>query len=138
MACRTCGFAGAQPGAPCPKCGNVNYEQQAQAGPQGPGPTIIVQTTGPAQMAGAPKSKIVAGLLGIFLGCFGVHRFYLGFSGIGALMLILFIVGFILAIPTCGMSMFMSAGMGMWGLVEGILILVGVMNRDAFGQPLTN
>ena len=25
-----------------------------------------------------PKSKIAAGLLGIFLGCFGVHNFYLG------------------------------------------------------------
>lgn len=28
-----------------------------------------------------PKSKIAAGLLGIFLGCFGVHNFYLGYTG---------------------------------------------------------
>src|SRR5258707_374960 len=29
------------------------------------------------------KSKLVAGLLGIFLGGLGVHRFYLGYIGIG-------------------------------------------------------
>ena len=28
-----------------------------------------------------PKSKIVAGLLGIFLGAIGVHNFYLGYTG---------------------------------------------------------
>ena len=136
MACRTCGFAGAQPGAPCPKCGNVNYEQQAQAGPQGPGPTIIVQTVGPAQMAGAPKSKIVAGLLGIFLGGLGVHRFYLGHTGLGAAMLILQIFGWLTWCFIIGI--FISLGVGIWGVVEGVLILVGVINRDAFGQPLTN
>ena len=27
------------------------------------------------------KSKITAGILGIFLGCFGVHNFYLGYNG---------------------------------------------------------
>ena len=27
------------------------------------------------------KSKIAAGILGIILGCFGVHNFYLGFTG---------------------------------------------------------
>ena len=33
------------------------------------------------QPAGAPlKSKMAAGLLGIFLGCFGVHNFYLGYT----------------------------------------------------------
>jgi TM2 domain-containing membrane protein YozV len=116
----------------------VNYEQQAQAGPQGPGPTIIVQTAGAAPVAGAPKSKIVAGILGILLGWAGAHRFYLGFSGIGAAMVILFFVGLVLMLPTCGTSALMSAGISIWGLVEGILILVGVMNRDAFGRPLTN
>jgi TM2 domain-containing membrane protein YozV len=114
----------------------VNYEQQAQAGPQGPGPTIIVQTVGPAQMAWAPKSKIVAGLLGIFLGGFGIHRFYLGHAGLGAAMLILQIFGWLTICFFVGF--FISGGVWLWGLIEGILILVGVINRDAFGQPLTN
>ena len=28
----------------------------------------------------APKSKVVAGLLAIFLGGFGIHKFYLGYT----------------------------------------------------------
>jgi TM2 domain-containing membrane protein YozV len=134
MACKTCGFAGAQPGVPCPKCGNVSVEQQYQTGPQGPGPTIIVQTTGAAPVAEAPKSKIVAGLLGIFLGGLGIHRFYLGYSGLGAAMLILQILGWLTWCFLIGI--FISIGVGIWGLIEGVLILVGVINRDGFGRPL--
>ena len=33
------------------------------------------------------KSKIVAGLTGIFLGGFGVHKFYLGYASQGAILL---------------------------------------------------
>ncbi|MBS4538091.1 TM2 domain-containing protein [Clostridium sp. D2Q-11] len=34
------------------------------------------------------KSKVVAGLLAIFLGGFGIHKFYLGQTGQGILMLL--------------------------------------------------
>ena len=70
------------------------------------------------------KSKIVAGLLGIFLGGFGVHRFYLGFTKIGVIQIIVTIV-------TCGIG-------SLWGFVEGILYLVGSGNyrTDATGRPL--
>ena len=34
------------------------------------------------KLNGEPKSKIVAGLLGVFLGAFGIHRFYLGYTTI--------------------------------------------------------
>jgi len=66
------------------------------------------------------KSKVVAGLLGIFLGSFGAHRFYLGFPGIGIIM--------ILSNLACGVGL-------IWGFVEGILCLAGVM-RDSEGRPL--
>ncbi|MBF0318892.1 MAG: TM2 domain-containing protein [Nitrospirae bacterium] len=69
-----------------------------------------------------PKEKIVAGLLGIFLGWLGVHRFYLGYTGIGIAQIIITLV-------TAG------AG-GLWGLIEGILILTGNINKDAQGRPL--
>ena len=67
------------------------------------------------------RSKVVAGVLGIIFGCWGVHRFYLGYTGIGILQLVLFFVTF-------GIS-------SIWGIIEGILCLVGAM-RDADGLPL--
>jgi TM2 domain-containing membrane protein YozV len=39
------------------------------------------------------KSKMAAGLLGIFLGCWGVHNFYLGYTGKAVGQLVLSIVG---------------------------------------------
>jgi TM2 domain-containing membrane protein YozV len=80
--------------------------------------------------AGAPsggtdnrKSKLAAGLLGIFLGGFGIHRFYLGYTGIA--------IGQICAtLFTCGV-------VGpIWGLIDGILILTGSVDKDAAGNPL--
>ena len=78
----------------------------------------------PAPGPGAPKSKLTAALLGIFLGIFGIHRFYLGYTAIGVVQLIL-------GILTCGIVS------GIWGFVEGILILTGSINCDAQGRPLT-
>jgi len=77
----------------------------------------------------------VAGLLGIFLGGLGVHRFYLGFHAIGAAQLILFVAGMPL-IMACGVGAFMMIGAGIWGLVEGIMILAGAINTDAEGRVL--
>ncbi len=70
------------------------------------------------------KSKVTAGLLGIFFGGLGVHRFYLGYVGLG-------IVQIIVTIFTVGFG-------AIWGFIEGILILTGSMNKDAKGQPLRN
>lgn len=72
------------------------------------------------------KSKIAAGLLGIFLGAFGVHNFYLGFTGKAIAQLLITLL-------SCGMLSFASAT---WGLIEGILILTGSTNTDANGNPL--
>ncbi|WP_426595436.1 TM2 domain-containing protein [Cellulomonas sp. McL0617] len=81
------------------------------------------------------KSKVVAGLLGIFLGHFGVHRFYLGYNREGLTMLLIAVVG---GIVTCGIAWI---AVGIWGLVEGILYLVGTpgtqWTHDATGRPLS-
>lgn len=67
------------------------------------------------------KTKLVAGLLGIFLGSVGVHKFYLGDSKAGVIRIVVTVV-------TCGIG-------GIWGLIEGIMILAngGV---DAEGKEL--
>ena len=69
------------------------------------------------------RSKIAAGLLGIFFGGFGVHRFYLGYVGVG-------IAQIIVTVATCGIGQ-------LWGFIEGILILAGsTITTDARGEPL--
>jgi TM2 domain-containing membrane protein YozV/ribosomal protein L40E len=75
------------------------------------------------------KSKMAAGLLGVFIGAFGVHRFYLGYTGIAVAQLVLGLLG----IFTCGIT---TIAAGIWGLVEGIMILTGSINKDAQGKPL--
>lgn len=77
------------------------------------------------------KSKIAAGILGIFLGAFGIHNFYLGFTGKAVAQLLLTLVGWI----ACGMGPVVA---GIWGFIEGILILTGSINQDADGNPLND
>ena len=72
------------------------------------------------------KSKIAAGLLGIFLGGFGVHNFYLGYTGKAVAQLLITIL-------SCGILSLLSS---IWGLIEGIMILTGSINQDALGNPL--
>lgn len=81
----------------------------------------------------AAKSKLAAGLLGIFLGCFGVHRFYLGFQNIAIAQLAVGVIGLILLPFTCGL---IYMGACIWGLVDGIMILTGSISADATGRPL--
>ena len=74
------------------------------------------------------KSKIAAGLLGIFLGAFGVHNFYLGNNGKAVAQLLITILScFTLAIVS-----------EIWGLIEGIMILTGSISTDAEGNPLSD
>ena len=70
-----------------------------QAAPQGPVP-------------GADK-KILAGLLGIFLGAFGIHKFVLGYQKEGIIMLVITVV-------TCGFGATVTS---IIGLIEGIMYI---------------
>jgi len=80
------------------------------------------------------KSKIAAGLLGIFLGSFGVHNFYLGYTQRAIVQLVLSIVGIVLSCIVIGA--FLVLAVYIWGLVEGIMILAGKINTDGRGMPL--
>lgn len=70
------------------------------------------------------KSKLIAGVLGVTLGAFGVHNFYLGKKDIG-------IIQIVVTVLTCGMG-------ALWGTIEGFMIMAGVESRcrDANGVPL--
>ncbi|MBT1171687.1 NINE protein [Bifidobacterium sp. SO4] len=128
--------------APNAPYGQQAYGQQQYAQPQYAQPANPY--TQPQPPYGAPqypaagystKSKMAAGLLGIFLGSLGVHNFYLGYTGKAVAQLLLTLVGWILL----GLGPIAAA---IWGLVEGILIISSQYgspwHKDANGQELTD
>lgn len=89
------------------------------------------------------KSKLVAGLLGIFLGQFGVHNFYLGYTQKAIIQLCVslggYILGTVLAFICIGFLLYLApTAMAIWGLVEGIFILTGKTTVDGKGMPLAD
>ena len=66
----------------------------------------------PARLARA-SDKIPAGICGILLGSLGVHKFILGYTGTGLIMLLVTLL-------TCGLA---SPVMHIIGLIEGIVYL---------------
>lgn len=128
MFCRNCGSEVAEQAVVCVACGCAprngrNYCQNcgAETNPAaevclkcGVKLTVVAKT--------GDKSKLAAGLLGIFLGGLGIHRFYLGYVGIGIAQIIVTLITF-------GIG-------GIWGFIEGIMILTDVIDKDAKGMPL--
>lgn len=72
--------------------------------------------------------QLAGGLLGIFLGVWGIHNFYLGYTQKAIIQLLLGTVGIVLVVGPVISSI--------WGLIEGILILTGQINKDGFGEPI--
>lgn len=56
----------------------------------------IYKAVGSTEVFSGEKNKIVAGLLALFLGTFGIHKFYLGRMKQGVIMVVTFLLGFIL------------------------------------------
>lgn len=59
------------------------------------------------------EKKLPAGICGILLGAFGIHKFILGYTTEGLIMLLVTIL-------TCGLAGFIT---GIIGLIEGIIYL---------------
>ena len=73
---------------------------------------------------GFQKSRLVAGVLGVLLGGFGAHNFYLGNTRRAVAQILLTLLLF---------------GTGwVWGIIEGVMIFTGNINCDANGIPLKN
>lgn len=112
----------------CPNCGKEVEANQAVCLNCGVALPGVVENNSKNTNPNA-KSKIGAGVLGILLGSLGVHNFYLGYTGKAVAQLLLTLVGWI----ACGLGPLVA---GIWGFVEGIMILCGNINVDANGAEL--
>ena len=77
---------------------------------------LVLDRPNPGAPGPAPvyaKSKIAAGVLAILLGAFGIHKFYLGYTGPGILLLLATVL-------TCFLAAWIT---GIIGLIEGIIYL---------------
>ena len=116
--CVRCGCAKGTGASFCPNCGQPTVPGAAACTACGCGLAAAVNPNA--------KSKLAAGLLGIFLGSIGVHNFYLGYTGKAMAQLLITLL-------TCGAG---AAIVSIWGLIEGIMILCGNINVDGKGVPL--
>lgn len=137
-------YGSAQYGAPqygAPQYGAPQYGAPQYGAPAGygyPGAPDPTAPYGRDPATGEPlsdKSKLVAGLLQIFLGSLGVGRFYIGDNTIGGIQLGLTIIGYITAIFLIGFVLIF--GVAIWALVDGIMMLTGSV-RDKNGLKLGN
>lgn len=75
-----------------------------------------------ANMQRPVKSRVLAGILGIFLGGIGAHRLYLGFYWMALAQIAVTLI---------------TGGFGLlWGFTEGVLILAARIDKDAKGRSL--
>lgn len=118
----------------CPHCGHIFSPRVAQGRPADiPDQAVYVPagSRAPGMDSAYPRSRVAAGLLGIFFGGLGVHRFYLGYTGIGMLQLCLTLGGLVaFRVFFCCVPI-----VSLWGFIEGILCLAGSM-KDAQGRRL--
>jgi TM2 domain-containing membrane protein YozV len=104
------------PGAP-PGYGYPGQAAPVPAGAQGFDPSAPYGYD-PYGRPYSDKSKIVAGVLQLFIGSLGIGRFYTGHTGMALGQLF-----------TCG-------GLGIWSLIDGIILLTSDNKTDAQGRIL--
>ena len=120
--CRNCGNEIKDNYYVCPKCGARTDSKEY---------TNVSNANSPNTNNGnvGVKSKLAAGLLGIFLGGLGIHNFYLGYNNKGLTQLLIGIIGSF----CCGLGILVSS---VWGIIDAIMIFTGSINQDADGNPL--
>ncbi|MFV0498130.1 MAG: TM2 domain-containing protein [Candidatus Fimivivens sp.] len=125
MYCKNCGNAMENQAVICVKCGvqaGTGSKYCQNCGREAAQPNAVVCTYCGAQTSSSnQKSRLAAGLFGIFLGGLGVHNFYLGYTG--------------KAVAQIALSFCFGIG-AIWGFIEGVLLLTGSINCDADGNPL--
>ena len=135
--CKECGAEMSDKAKFCPKCGTENKTMLCpDCGKELSSKAIMCPNCGCSfgtnhnqAIANGAKSKVCAALLAFFLGVFGAHNFYLGYTGKAVAQLLLGTIGCILLFLGPIVS-------GIWAFVEFILILAGSINKDAHGNSI--
>lgn len=110
--CPSCSQSTPLDSAFCARCGHQFTTQFAQPNPTS-APTQAFYSVRPQHLQDANGKKLAAGICGIVLNCFGIHKFLLGYTGAGLVMLL----GSLL---TCGIA---APIFSIIGIVEGIMYL---------------
>lgn len=153
MYCSNCGYNISENESFCPQCGtpvaNNNYQpEQSQPindsyQPEQSQPINDNYQPYQSQPQYAPqseqKSKLVAALLAFFLGGYGIHNFYLGYTKKAIIQVCVSGGCILLTLISCGVLfplLIGNLGIGIWAFVEFIQILTGSISVDGKGVPL--
>jgi TM2 domain-containing membrane protein YozV len=125
--CRNCGKDVHPQAVACPGCGVPPLVEakfcQSCGKPTQPNQVLCTQcgaalvARGSGGAGAANSKKVAAGLLALLLNCLGVHKFYLGYTAEGVIMLVVSVAGGILL---CGMPTIVFSVIG---IVEGVIYL---------------
>jgi TM2 domain-containing membrane protein YozV len=126
--CTQCGTSMSSGAATCTACGFAMYAGRNNCwncGTHTAAGQAVCTSCGAAVVGGnvakGSKSKIAAGLLAIFLGGFGIHKFYLGYTTPAVIMLVAGVIGF------CGsfllLPLLLLIATSIVGFIEGIIYL---------------
>lgn len=122
MYCRNCGKEVDPKAVACPACGvppRLEKKYCPNCGsPTEPNQALCTKCGVSLAAVGGTKNRVAAALLAIFLGSLGFHKFYLGYTREGVVMLLLTLVGGLL---TFGVVAWI---MGVVGFIEGIVYLI--------------
>jgi TM2 domain-containing membrane protein YozV len=90
-----------------------SFPEFASANQPAPPPLAVPFPPAPPTLSDRASKKIAAGICGILLGCLGIHKFILGYTGPGLVMLLV-------SVLTCGVG---ATIFWIIGLIEGIIYL---------------
>lgn len=98
----------------CPDCGNA-YSRRAMACPKCGAPSEFANQTSKK----SDKGRTAYVLMAVFLGCYGIHNFYAGYTGKGVAQLLITLLS----------VFFLSPITWIWSVVEAC-----VVTEDAQGR----
>ena len=122
MKCNFCNNEVPPGAANCPSCGAA-FPQPVQQPPVNAPGAQYAQPVANVPAGYEQKSRVVYILLGLSLGCFGIHNFYAGYSNRGLIQLLITLIFGIFLFPLIIVSL--------WALFELLIV-----KKDANSVPM--